>query len=314
MASPALFLENLTKIYPKSNTQALKSISLSVSEGDFFALLGPNGAGKSTLIGIVSSLVKKSGGTVKLFGHDMDKELSAAKACLGLVPQEFNFWQFEPVVEILINQAGYYGLPYKKACQQAEKYLKKMGLWSYRKRQARDLSGGMKRRLMIARALVHEPRLLILDEPTAGVDVEVRHLMWSFMNELNKKGVTIILTTHYFEEAEKMCRNIAVIDQGAIVVNAPKYKLLECANIEVFTLYLARPLDRPLQIAGITITQFEPQVLEINIQSDKTALGKVFSQLALQGIDVKGMSSQNNMLEHVFMKLVDKKTRGTKPA
>ena len=273
-------------------------------------MLGPNGAGKSTLIGIVSSLVKKSGGTVRLFGYDLDKELSAAKACLGLVPQEFNFWQFEPVIEILINQAGYYGLPHRRARLQAEKYLKKMNLWEQRKKQANELSGGMKRRLMIARALVHEPRLLILDEPTAGVDVEIRRLMWSFMNELNKRGVTIILTTHYFEEAERMCRNVAIINEGSIIAHAPKYQLLERADSEVFTLYLARPLKQSIQLPQLSVKQLEPQVLEVGMQSDQTSVSKIFSQLEAQGVTVKGMSSKNNMLEQVFMQLVDKKSMG----
>ena len=308
MTTTALSVRALSKIYPKASDYALKSIDLEVATGDFFALLGPNGAGKSTLIGIVSSLVKKTGGRVELFGHDLDKELSAAKACLGLVPQEFNFWQFEPVIEILINQAGYYGLSYRKARRRAEKYLKKVNLWEQRQVQARELSGGMKRRLMIARSLVHEPRLLILDEPTAGVDVEVRHLMWSFMNELNQRGLTIILTTHYFEEAEKMCRNIAIINEGSIVANAPKYQLLEHADNKTYTLYLSRPLERALKLPGLAITQLQPQALELSMQSERMPLSAVLSQLEARGIMVKGISGKSSMLEQAFVKLVDKKT------
>lgn len=236
----ALSLHNLTKVY-KNGITALHGIDLEVAPGDFFALLGPNGAGKSTTIGIVSSLVNKTGGTVQVFGHDTD--LAAAKACIGLVPQEFNFNIFEPVVEIVVNQAGYYGIPRRLAFERAERYLNQLGLWDRRHDQARLLSGGMKRRLMIARALVHEPRLLILDEPTAGVDIEIRHSMWSFLSEINAAGTTIILTTHYLEEAERLCRNIAIIDNGRIVENTSMRQLLSRMSSHTLVLDLVRPLD-----------------------------------------------------------------------
>ena len=237
----ALSIQNLSKIY-KNGVVALHGIDLTVEQGDFFALLGPNGAGKSTTIGIISSLVNKSVGTVKVFGHDLDTELAAAKACIGLVPQEYNFNQFEPVIEILVNQAGYYGIPRLIANERAELYLNQLGLWDKRRENARDLSGGMKRRLMIARALVHQPRLLILDEPTAGVDIEIRHSMWNFLHEINAAGTTIILTTHYLEEAEQLCRNIAIIDEGRIVENTSMRQLLGRMDMYTLVLDLSKPL------------------------------------------------------------------------
>ncbi len=224
MTLPALTLRNLRKTYA-NGFEALRGIDLDVAEGEFFALLGPNGAGKSTTIGIICSLVRKTGGQAHIFGHDLDTELSAAKRCIGLVPQEFNFNQFEPVAEIVINQAGYYGLPRELARQRAEIYLKQLGLWDKRRQIARELSGGMKRRLMIARALVHQPKLLILDEPTAGVDIEIRRSMWEFLRDINARGVTIILTTHYLEEAESLCRHIAIINQGTIIENTGMQEL-----------------------------------------------------------------------------------------
>ncbi|TNF89324.1 MAG: ABC transporter ATP-binding protein, partial [Gammaproteobacteria bacterium] len=233
----ALEIENLKKTYA-SGLQALRGIDLSVEQGDFFALLGPNGAGKSTCIGIISGLVNKTGGSVRIFGHSIDDQFLLAKSMLGSVPQEFNFNTFEPVEEIIINQAGYYGVPARVARQETERYLKQLGLWQHRRSQARRLSGGMKRRLMIARALVHKPRLLILDEPTAGVDIELRRSMWDFLETINQQGTTIILTTHYLEEAERMCRNVAIIDEGSIIQNSSMPALLQQLNSETFVLYL----------------------------------------------------------------------------
>jgi ABC-2 type transport system ATP-binding protein len=230
---PAIKIQQLAKSY-KKGPEALKGIDLDVESGDFFALLGPNGAGKSTTIGIISSLVNKTSGSVEIFGYDLDSDSEKAKACIGLVPQEFNFNQFEPVIEILINQAGFYGISRAKATERAEHYLKKLHLWDKRKSQARELSGGMKRRLMIARALVHDPKLLILDEPTAGVDIEIRRSMWSYLKEINQAGTTIILTTHYLEEAESLCRNIAIIDKGVIVENTSMSAMLRRLNQETF--------------------------------------------------------------------------------
>ena len=232
---PALAISGLTKTY-QGGVQALKGIELEVQQGDFFALLGPNGAGKSTTIGIISSLVNKTQGSVSVFGYDLDTHLTQAKACIGLVPQEFNFNQFETVLQIVVNQAGYYGVPRNIAKQRAQKYLSQLDLWEKRNAPARTLSGGMKRRLMIARALMHEPKLLILDEPTAGVDIEIRRSMWAFLQEINAAGVTIILTTHYLEEAEMLCRNIAIIDKGIIVENTSIKTLLSKLNIETFVL------------------------------------------------------------------------------
>lgn len=235
----ALNISGLTKTY-KGGVQALKGIDLTVEQGDFFALLGPNGAGKSTTIGVISALVNKTSGKVSVFGHDVDTELEAAKSCIGLVPQEFNFNQFETVLQIVVNQAGYYGVPRSIAKERAEKYLTQLDLWEKRNSPARTLSGGMKRRLMIARSLMHEPKLLILDEPTAGVDIEIRRSMWQFLEEINQQGVTIILTTHYLEEAEMLCRNIAIIDKGVIVENTSIKALLSKLNIETFILDLRK--------------------------------------------------------------------------
>ncbi len=251
MTIPALTLRDLRKTYA-NGFEALRGIDLEVAEGEFFALLGPNGAGKSTTIGIICSLVRKTGGMAQVFGHDLDTDLSAAKRCIGLVPQEFNFNQFEPVAEIVINQAGYYGLPRELARQRAETCLRQLGLWDKRRQMARQLSGGMKRRLMIARALVHEPKLLILDEPTAGVDIEIRRSMWDFLREINARGVTIILTTHYLEEAESLCRHIAIIDGGAIIENTRMQTLLNRLNLETFVLNLQRPLQAAPDSSGLS--------------------------------------------------------------
>ena len=298
----ALRIENLSKVYD-SGFEALKGIDLTVKEGDFFALLGPNGAGKSTTLGIVCSLVNKTGGNVSVFGHDIDTDLSAAKMNLGVVPQEMNFNQFEKVFDIVVTQAGYYGIPIRKARESAERYLRKLGLWDKRESPARMLSGGMKRRLMIARALVHEPRLLILDEPTAGVDIELRRSMWEFLEEMNRQGTTIILTTHYLEEAEALCRNIAIIDHGRIVQSTSKRDLLKQLSVETFLLDTAEPLDEvPL------LPDFETRLngdgqLEVDVRQGQDLNG-VFSQLDLKGVRVVSMRTKANRLEELFLKMV----------
>lgn len=304
----ALSIQNLSKVY-KNGVIALHGIDLNVEQGDFFALLGPNGAGKSTTIGIVSSLVNKSGGRVQVFGHDLDTDLAAVKACIGLVPQEFNFNMFEPVAEILINQAGYYGLPRRLATERAEYYLHKLGLWDKRKGQARALSGGMKRRLMIARSLVHEPRLLILDEPTAGVDIEIRHSMWNFLQEINAAGTTIILTTHYLEEAEQLCRNIAIIDHGRIVENTSMRQLLGRMDSHTLVLDLARPLSAVPLLSGFPASLVDDHTLEV-VVSRETNITRLFAQLALQNISVSSLRNKTNRLEELFIRLVGNKGEG----
>ena len=260
----ALCLRDLRKTYPNGFT-ALHGLDLDVAEGEFFALLGPNGAGKSTTIGILCSLVRKTSGTATVFGHDLDRELTAAKSCIGLVPQEFNFNQFEPVDEIVINQAGYYGIPRDIARTRAETYLRQLGLWEKRRQIARELSGGMKRRLMIARALVHEPRLLILDEPTAGVDIEIRRSMWDFLRAINARGVTILLTTHYLEEAENLCRHIAIIDQGQLIENTRMQTLLGRLHQETFVLNLAQPLAAVPELPGYPLRRIDECTLEVEV-------------------------------------------------
>lgn len=304
----ALSIQNLSKVY-KNGVIALHGIDLNVEQGDFFALLGPNGAGKSTTIGIVSSLVNKSGGTVRVFGHDLDTDLAAAKACIGLVPQEFNFNQFEPVAEILINQAGYYGIPRKLATERAEYYLNKLGLWDKRKGQARGLSGGMKRRLMIARSLVHEPKLLILDEPTAGVDIEIRHSMWNFLQEINAAGTTIILTTHYLEEAEQLCRNIAIIDKGRIVENTNMRELLSRMDTHTLVLDLAHPLAELPALNGFPACRVDDHTLEVEV-SRGANITELFSELALHDIAVSSLRNKTNRLEELFIRLVGNKGEG----
>ncbi len=300
--TPALSLHNLTKVY-KNGITALHGIDLEVAPGDFFALLGPNGAGKSTTIGIVSSLVNKSSGTVQVFGHDIDTDLAAAKACIGLVPQEFNFNIFEPVVEIVVNQAGYYGIPRGLAFERAERYLNQLGLWERRHDQARMLSGGMKRRLMIARALVHEPRLLILDEPTAGVDIEIRHSMWSFLSEINAAGTTIILTTHYLEEAERLCRNIAIIDNGRIVENTSMRQLLSRMSSHTLVLDLVHPLDVAPALSGFIAARIDDLTLEVEVSRDAN-INTLFAALSAQGIEVSSLRNKTNRLEELFIGLV----------
>lgn len=301
-AAPALTIQALKKTYP-GGVEALKGIELTVAAGDFFALLGPNGAGKSTTIGVISSLVNKSQGDVAVFGHSLDTELVAAKACIGLVPQEFNFNQFETLLQIVVNQAGYYGVPRPEALQRAEKYLKQLDLWEKRDSQARTLSGGMKRRLMIARALMHEPKMLILDEPTAGVDIEIRRSMWEFLKQINEQGITIILTTHYLEEAEMLCRNIAIIDKGQIVENTTMKALLGKLNIETFVLDL--PLDSSApQITGYEIRQLDAHTLEVDVPKE-TGLNNLFEQLSQQQIQVLSMRNKANRLEELFVRLVE---------
>ena len=299
----ALELEQLTKIYP-GGVQALRGIDLKVEAGDFYALLGPNGAGKSTTIGIISSLVNKTSGSVKVFGYDIDTQLELAKSQIGLVPQEFNFSQFEKVQQIVVQQAGFYGVPRKIAEERAEKYLTQLDLWEKRDKQARTLSGGMKRRLMIARALMHQPRLLILDEPTAGVDIEIRRSMWSFLQNLNAEGVTIILTTHYLEEAEMLCRNIGIIDKGRIVENTSMQNLLSKLQVETFLLDLDRPAAS-VQLEGVTYKAASELSLEVEIQKSD-GLNGVFEQLNRQQVKVLSMRNKANRLEELFVSLVEK--------
>ena len=299
----ALTLENLEKTYA-NGFQALKGISLEVSEGDFYALLGPNGAGKSTTIGIVCSLITKTSGTVHIFGEDLDQNFSRAKRTLGLVPQEFNFNVFEPVEEILVNQAGYFGIERKTAFERAEQYLKQLGLWEKRRQQARDLSGGMKRRLMIARALVHRPRLLILDEPTAGVDIEIRRSMWRFLQELNESGTTIILTTHYLEEAESLCRHIGIIDEGELIESTSMKQLLSQLQMETFVLDLKSPLRALPRLAHNGVRLLDEHTLEADITRDRS-INFLFDELSRHNIEVLSMRNKTNRLEQLFVHMVE---------
>jgi ABC-2 type transport system ATP-binding protein len=299
----ALSIRQLEKRYA-NGFQALKGISLDVEAGDFFALLGPNGAGKSTAIGIIASLINKSAGEVAVFGRDLEREREAAKQQIGLVPQEFNFNQWEPVVEILVNQAGYYGIPRKEAFIRAEKSLKRLDLWEKRTAQARSLSGGMKRRLMIARALVHRPRLLILDEPTAGVDIEIRRSMWDFLREINSQGTTIILTTHYLEEAENLCRNIGIINHGEIVEQTRLSSLLSQLQTETFVLDLQKNLDQPPDIDRFPVRLTASNQLEVDVLREQN-LNLLFSELAGLDIQVTSMRNKQNRLEQLFIDLVD---------
>jgi ABC-2 type transport system ATP-binding protein len=299
----ALALHNLRKTY-RNGHEALRGIDLDVEEGDFFALLGPNGAGKSTAIGIISSLVNKTAGQVSVFGRDLDREPAAVKACIGLVPQEFNFNQFEPVVEIVVNQAGYYGIPRREAYRRAESSLRQLDLWGKRDVQARELSGGMKRRLMIARALVHGPRLLILDEPTAGVDIEIRRSMWDFLREINASGTTIILTTHYLEEAESLCRHIAIINHGLIAERAAMHELLRRLHIETFVLDVRNELQGIEQIPGFSIELVNSTTIEVSVTRD-SGLNPLFEALSERGIEVLSLRNKQNRLEQLFMGLVN---------
>ncbi|MDP7592162.1 MAG: ABC transporter ATP-binding protein [Litorilituus sp.] len=300
----ALEISNLAKTY-KGGFQALKGINLTVEQGDFFALLGPNGAGKSTTIGVITSLVNKTKGQVKIYGNNIDTDLEKAKSFIGLVPQEFNFNQFEPLMNILVNQAGYYGVSRKIAITRAEKYLKKLALWDKRNDAARNLSGGMKRRLMIARALMHEPKMLILDEPTAGVDIEIRRGMWDFLRELNKQGITIILTTHYLEEAEMLCRNIAIINGGEIVEDTSMKALLAQLDIETFVLDLV-PHQKTITLDNIDYRVIDDHTLEVDL-SKLQSLNQVFEQLSNQGVDVLSMRNKSNRLEALFVNLISTK-------
>ena len=302
MAS-ALTIHELTKTYQGGLT-ALKGVNLEVAEGDFFGLLGPNGAGKTTLIGILSSLVNKSGGDVSIFGHNLDTDTAAAKACIGLVPQEFNFNMFEPPIEIVANQAGYYGIERKEAFRRAEASLKKLDLWDKRHVMSRTLSGGMKRRLMIARALVNHPKLLILDEPTAGVDIEIRRAMWKFLREINDAGTTIILTTHYLEEAESLCRNIAIIDKGTLIENTSTRQLLNSLQKETFVLDLESPLSELPAIRTHKLQWIDEQTIEADINRDES-INTLFTELSEHGIKVLSMRNKTNRLEELFMNLVD---------
>jgi len=305
----ALVLRQLTKTY-KNGIKALKGVDLEVTEGDFFALLGPNGAGKTTAIGIVTSLVNKTSGSVTVFGNDIDSDLAAAKSCIGIVPQEVNFNMFESVFTIVVNMAGFYGIPRTIAKQRAEKYLKQLQLWDRRNSIARSLSGGMKRRLMIARALMHEPQLLILDEPTAGVDIEIRRSMWEFLRNINAQGTTIILTTHYLEEAENLCRNVAIIEGGRIIERDSMINVLRKLQTEIFVFNLSSPLDQAPRLRGFQCTLSDAQTLEVEVSKGQN-LNEIFAQLSVLGIEVNSMRNKVNRLEELFVRLVDVSARAT---
>lgn len=297
----ALAIENLKKVY-SDGFAALKGIDLEVAKGDFFALLGPNGAGKSTTIGVISSLVRKSEGSVSVFGHDIEQNLVRAKRSLGVVPQEFNFNQFEKVEDILVSQAGYYGLSVRQAKPRIEYYLKKLDLWDRRLTQSRMLSGGMKRRLMIARALIHEPELLILDEPTAGVDIELRRSLWEFIKEINDLGTTIILTTHYLEEAEQLCRNIAIINQGEIVENTSMKRLLSLLQNESYVLDLRQPIEQTPVFSDYKVNKIDSNSLEVEVNKN-IGVNDLFRQLSELKLEVASMRNKNNRLEELFVNM-----------
>jgi ABC-2 type transport system ATP-binding protein len=303
--SAAIALEAcaLQKTY-KNGVQALKGVSLAVEEGDFFALLGPNGAGKSTLIGITTHLVNPTAGDVKVFGRSVVKQTAEALRQVGVVPQEFNFNQFEQPFDICVNQAGYYGVPRALARERAEKYLKELQLWDKRAVMSRTLSGGMKRRLMIARAMVHEPKLLILDEPTAGVDIEIRRSMWKFLAELNAAGTTVILTTHYLEEAEQLCRNIAIIDHGKIIEHTSMQHLLSKLDREAFVLDLAAPLEQLPTLSGFHLQQLNAQQIEVDMPRG-SELNALFGALSAAGIGVKSLRNKSNRLEELFVRITE---------
>ncbi|MBT8439805.1 MAG: ABC transporter ATP-binding protein [Gammaproteobacteria bacterium] len=304
MSTRALSIENLCKTYAGGHV-ALDNISLEVEQGDFFALLGPNGAGKSTAIGIISSLVNKSAGSVRVMGHDLDADPVSVKEQIGLVPQEFNFNQFEPVGEIVINQAGFYGIPRREAMQRAKKYLTQLDLWGKRDVESRSLSGGMKRRLMIARALVHEPRLLILDEPTAGVDIEIRRSMWEFLRGINAEGTTIILTTHYLEEAESLCRNIAIINCGKIVEKSGMSSLLQRLHAQSFVLTSHHPIAVTDALADYYPKLLDDTTLEVCLQQDR-GMNQMFADLSDAGIEISGLRNKQNRLEQLFIEMVSR--------
>lgn len=298
----ALSVKNLSKTYSNGIT-ALKGINLEVKQGDFFALLGQNGAGKSTTIGIVSSLVNKTSGSVSIFGHDLDTEAAEAKSLIGIVPQELNFGTFENITHILVNQAGYYGVPRKIARERAEKYLKEMGLWNMRDQIAMRLSGGMKRRLMIARALMNEPKLLILDEPTAGVDIEIRHVLWRFLKKLNDDGTTIILTTHYLEEAEQLCKHVAIIDHGELIENANMKELINRLHTQTFVLDMVAPITHLPNITGFHCRQVDEMSVEIDVNRGQT-MNELFKALSDQKFSVSSLRNKTNRLEELFIHLV----------
>ena len=300
----ALEVNQLKKTYG-NGVEALKGISLQVDEGDFFALLGPNGAGKSTLIGVISSLVRASSGEVRVFGTSIQEERSKAVSFIGLVPQEINFNHFEKPFDIVVNQAGYYGIPRDEAIERTEKYLRQLQLWGKAHDISRNLSGGMKRRLMIARAMVNEPRLLILDEPTAGVDIEIRRTMWEFISEINANGTTVILTTHYLEEAENLCRNIAIIDHGEIIKNTDMKTLLSTLDVETFVLDLRESITQCPVVDGMEISVVDGKTLEASLPKKKS-LNNLFSELERQNIHVLSMRNKSNRLEELFMRLVEK--------
>lgn len=301
---PALSIKNLRKTYD-NQFEALKGIDLDVAKGDFFALLGPNGAGKSTTIGIICSLVRKTEGVVTIFGHDIDRDFSIAKQFVGVVPQEFNFNQFEKPIDILVAQAGYYGIKANIALERAGKYLKQLGLWERRNEISRTLSGGMKRRLMIARALIHEPQLLVLDEPTAGVDIELRRSMWEFLKEINDQGTTIILTTHYLEEAESLCRNIAIIDHGTIVKNTSMKALLKQLDRETFILDVREELAECPTLEGYPLTLVDGHSIEVDVTKGQS-MNEIFIELSRQNIHVISMRNKANRLEELFFDMVEK--------
>ncbi len=303
MKDKALQITNLKKVYG-NNLQALKGISFEVEQGDFIALLGPNGAGKSTAIGIICSLVNKTSGEVKVFGHSLDEQLEAAKMCIGLVPQEFNFSQFETSLQVVVNQAGYYGVPRTVAIERAEKLFKQLSLWDKRNNITRELSGGMKRRLMIARALVHQPRVLILDEPTAGVDIEIRRNMWEFLTQLNEQGTTIVLTTHYLEEAEQLCRNIAIINEGEIIENTSTKDLISRLAVESF-IFDVNPLPLSTQLTETIGCRFiDDHSIQVDLPKG-TTLNVIFDALSKQNIQVSSMRNKSNRLEELFVQLTN---------
>ncbi|SFK37841.1 ABC transporter ATP-binding protein [Rhodanobacter glycinis] len=308
--APALVVDNLRKTYG-NGVEALKGISLTVQQGDFFALLGPNGAGKSTLIGILSSLVSSTGGDARIFGISVNQQRNEAMKLIGLVPQEINFNQFEKPFDICVNEAGFYGIPRKIAAVRAEKYLKELRLWDKAYHQARELSGGMKRRLMIARAMMNEPRLLILDEPTAGVDIEIRRSMWHFVSGINAAGTTVILTTHYLEEAEQLCRNIAIIDHGTIVEDTTMKRLLAKLDVETFVLDTAEPVSTPPTLDGIALRRVDERTLEAEIARTHD-LNSLFAALSAHGITVTSMRNKTNRLEELFVRLVEGGRNGAK--
>jgi len=299
----ALEISDLKKTYP-GGTEALKGISLKVKEGDFYALLGPNGAGKSSTIGIIGSLVTKTSGMVKIFGIDVDKDMAEAKTMLGVVSQEINFSQFEKVMDIVVTQAGFYGIPKSEAMPKVENILKRLSLWDKRNNQARTLSGGYKRRLMIAKALVHNPKLLILDEPTAGVDIELRREMWTFLKEINKNGTTIILTTHYLEEAEQLCRNIGIIDQGTMVADTSMKDLLGTLNVQGFVFDLIEPLDEAPLIEGFPLKLEDSLTLVAAVNKDRS-INALFSEFSKLNIKIKSMRNESNRLEELFIEMVN---------